>query len=360
MEQEDSCRPVPAPRRLYPELRKTDYENVTVELINKNLNINSENIHTVTNCTEKVPNNKIFFGAQSDQEDANSVGTRKSILTETNDLYGPNANEEVAPAPIYAAPTPAPRPRKPQNTDFENANSIYENTELRSPSPKTPTLYPQLLRCTGAISKETSPNTSTASSPSNNRAAFRKAPDLPPKTYLSVERERANRAQRYSIGSEVSTTSSYNVTVDASAGGGGLGEHSFSGSYKQKSASNATLNSSLDGSNESGDNAKFKSPSPGYVSDVGGKYNLNRYVSNNACDISTHDDDVDEVDNDDVVDFAFDSDDSGRNNNTNSNKLNNQLTGIAAGYQTNDKSAFTAPTNVHDTAIACNQTKVNK
>nr|XP_014101697.1 uncharacterized protein LOC106626391 isoform X3 [Bactrocera oleae] len=263
MEQEDSCRPVPAPRRLYPELRKTDYENVTVELINKNLNINSENIHTVTNCTEKVPNNKIFFGAQSDQEDANSVGTRKSILTETNDLYGPNANEEVAPAPIYATPTPAPRPRKPQNTDFENANSIYENTELRSPSPKTPTLYPQLLRCTGAISKETSPNTSTASSPSNNRAAFRKAPDLPPKTYLSVERERANRAQRYSIGSEVSTTSSYNVTVDASAGGGGLGEHSFSGSYKQKSASNATLNSSLDGSNESGDNAKFKSPSPG-------------------------------------------------------------------------------------------------
>ncbi|XP_014101697.2 uncharacterized protein RhoGAP15B isoform X3 [Bactrocera oleae] len=263
MEQEDSCRPVPAPRRLYPELRKTDYENVTVELINKNLNINSENIHTVTNCTEKVPNNKIFFGAQSDQEDANSVGTRKSILTETNDLYGPNANEEVAPAPIYATPTPAPRPRKPQNTDFENANSIYENTELRSTSPKTPTLYPQLLRCTGAISKETSPNTSTASSPSNNRAAFRKAPDLPPKTYLSVERERANRAQRYSIGSEVSTTSSYNVTMDASAGGGGLGEHSFSGSYKQKSASNATLNSSLDGSNESGDNAKFKSPSPG-------------------------------------------------------------------------------------------------
>ncbi|XP_050332046.1 uncharacterized protein LOC126760451 isoform X2 [Bactrocera neohumeralis] len=261
MEQEDSCRPVPAPRRLYPELRKTDYENVTVELINKNLNINSENIHTVTNCTEKVPNNKIFFGTHSDQEDAGSVGTRKSILTETNDLYGPNANEEVTAAPIYATPTPAPRPRKPQNTDFENANSIYENTALRSPSPKTPSLYPQLPRATGAISKETSPNTSTASSPSNNRSAMRKAPDLPPKTYLSVERERANRAQRYSIGSEVSTTSSYNVTMDG--GGSAFGERSFSGSYKQKSASNATLNSSLDGSNESGDNAKFKSPSPG-------------------------------------------------------------------------------------------------
>ncbi|XP_039959581.1 uncharacterized protein LOC120774204 isoform X1 [Bactrocera tryoni] len=358
MEQEDSCRPVPAPRRLYPELRKTDYENVTVELINKNLNINSENIHTVTNCTEKVPNNKIFFGTHSDQEDAGSVGTRKSILTETNDLYGPNANEEVTAAPIYATPTPAPRPRKPQNTDFENANSIYENTALRSPSPKTPSLYPQLPRATGAISKETSPNTSTASSPSNNRSAMRKAPDLPPKTYLSVERERANRAQRYSIGSEVSTTSSYNVTMDG--GGSAFGERSFSGSYKQKSASNATLNSSLDGSNESGDNAKFKSPSPGYVSDVGGKCNLNRYVSHNASDISAHDDDYD-VDDDVEVDIAFDSDDSGRNNNTNSNQLNNQFTGIAAGNQTtNDKSAFTALTNAPDTnAIACNQTKVN-
>ncbi|XP_011178962.2 uncharacterized protein LOC105209960 isoform X2 [Zeugodacus cucurbitae] len=261
MEQEDSCRPVPAPRRLYPELRKTDYENVTVELINKNLNINSENIHTITNCSEKVPNNKIFFGTHSDQEDTSSCGTRKSILTETNDLYGPNANEEVPPAPIYATPTPAPRPRKPQNTDFENANSIYENTQLRSPSPKMPTLYPQLTRCTGAISKETSPDTSTSSSPSNNRSAMRKAPELPPKTYLSVERDRANRAQRYSIGSEVSTTSSYMVTMDDLCGG--AGDRSFSVSYKQKSASNATLNSSLDGSNEGADNAKFKSPSPG-------------------------------------------------------------------------------------------------
>ncbi|XP_004529589.1 uncharacterized protein LOC101459354 isoform X2 [Ceratitis capitata] len=256
MEQEDTCRPVPAPRRLYPELRKTDYENVTVELINKNLNINSENIHTITNCTEKVPNNKIFFGSHSDAEDAGSVGTRKSILTETNDLYGPNANEEVPPAPIYATPTPAPRPRKPQNTDLENSNSIYENTEILSTTPNTATLYPQLPRNTGAISKEASPNTSTSSSPSNSRAALRKAPELPPKTYMSVERERANRLQRYSIGSEVSTTSSYMVTMDGCGGDGSV-------RYKQKSASNATLNSSVDESNESADNAKFKSPSPG-------------------------------------------------------------------------------------------------
>ncbi|XP_036319243.1 uncharacterized protein LOC118733786 isoform X1 [Rhagoletis pomonella] len=266
MEQEDTCRPVPAPRRLYPELRKLDYENVTVELINKNLNINSENLHTVTNCTEKVPNNKIFFGSHSDLED--TASTRKSILTETNDLYGPNANETVAtPGPIYSTPTPAPRPRKPQNTDVENANNIYENTEVLHASPQTtPTLYPELPNSTRAISKENSPNTSTSSSPSGSRAALRKAPVLPPKTYLSAERERCNRAQRYSIGSEVSTTSSYNVTIGgggARAGVGGLDDCAFGIGYTQKSASNATLNSSVDESNDSGDNSKFKSPSPG-------------------------------------------------------------------------------------------------
>ncbi|XP_067639655.1 uncharacterized protein [Eurosta solidaginis] len=356
MEQEDSCRPVPAPRRLYPELRKTDYENVTVELINKNLNINSENLHTTDNCTEKVPNNKIFFGTHS-EEDTNNT-TRKSILTETNDLYGPNANEEVPPAsPIYSTPTPAPRPRKPQNTDIENANtpSVYENTQvtLLSSSPASQTLYPQLTSITGAISKEASPNASTSSSPSTSRAALRKAPELPPKTYLSLERERYNRTQRYSIGSEVSTTSSYNVTMGScgvvgfsAGGGGGLGER-----YTPKSASNATLNSSVDGSlDDSGDNAKFKSPSPGYVSSA----------LNDSSDISIHDHNG----NDDDIGIEFESDDSSRNNNNNNSnrqQISNKFTCIASSNKTNDeKCAFTTITNVHETLNAYKQIKDNE
>ncbi|XP_017481353.1 PREDICTED: GATA zinc finger domain-containing protein 14-like [Rhagoletis zephyria] len=353
MEQEDTCRPVPAPRRLYPELRKLDYENVTVELINKNLNINSENLHTVTNCTEKVPNNKIFFGSHSDLDD--TASTRKSILTETNDLYGPNANETVAtPGPIYSTPTPAPRPRKPQNTDVENDNNIYENTEVLHASPQTtPTLYPELPNSTRAISKENSPNTSTSSSPSGSRAALRKAPLLPPKTYLSAERERSNRAQRYSIGSEVSTTSSYNVTIGgggAHAGVGGLDDCAFGIGYTQKSASNATLNSSVDESNDSGDNSKFKSPSPGYVrSNAGGNPNLNSYALNDGSDISVRDDE------DDDVDIQFESDDSSRNNNNNNS---NKFTCISANSKMNEKCAFIALTaNVPTSAIACNQTK---
>ncbi|XP_053949674.1 uncharacterized protein LOC128857886 isoform X1 [Anastrepha ludens] len=357
MEQEDSCRPVPAPRRLYPELRKLDYENVTVELINKNLNINSENIHTITNCTEKVPNNKIFFGSLSDQEDTSSA--RKSILTETNDLYGPNANEAVdSSAPIYSTPTPAPRPRKPQNTDIENANNIYENTEVLSratpQTTTTQTLYPELPHNTGAISKETSPNTSTSSSPLNSRAALRKAPELPPKSYLSVERERSQRAQRYSIGSEVSTTSSYNVTIAGGGGvggGGGLNERTFGNSYTQKSASNATLNSSVEDSNDSSDNAKFKSPSPGYVGDAGSNCNLNSYVLNDGSDVSVRDDEND-------VDMQFESDDSSRRNNAYDN--NKKFTCIAASNQTNEKCAFTVITNAPATAFACNQTEDNE
>ncbi|XP_061386624.1 uncharacterized protein LOC133321554 [Musca vetustissima] len=254
MDKEQTVRPVPAPRRLYPELRKSEYENVAVELINKNLNIKSENLQNNANNNEKVPNNKVFLLypnlPENDDDITPTNNNNKSILTETNDLYGPNANENVT---IYAAPTPkpAPRPRKPQNNEIQS----YENTIIRpiSSGGGEGAQQQQQLNILdssgGAINKI------------NNESPIqitRRAPELPPKTYLNSERE-MERRRRYSISSEVSTTSSCNrdTTTD-------LKDINFKRDKLNKSTmSYKSSNSSLADSVESSENSKYKSPSPG-------------------------------------------------------------------------------------------------
>ncbi|KAM7348009.1 rhoGAP_ARAP and RA_ARAPs domain-containing protein RhoGAP15B isoform 2-T2 [Cochliomyia hominivorax] len=241
-----TCRPVPAPRRLYPDLRKSEYENVKVELINKNLNINSENIQNNANSNEKVPNNKVFllYPTLTDDVDRlslNATNAQKSILTETNDLYGPDANENV---PIYSTPRPAPRPRKPQNTDIQN----YENTII---TPLPTTISSQVTQAgdstpessTGAISK-----------------VVRKAPELPPKTYLNFERDNERRRSNYSISSEFSTTSSiHNTTSPIEAKDTNFKRDQFNKSFASFKSSSSSLADSI----ESSENTKYKSPSPG-------------------------------------------------------------------------------------------------
>lgn len=276
MDNEQTCRPVPAPRRLYPELRKSEYENVTVELINKNLNINSENLQNNANSNEKVPNNKVFLLYPNLSEDidkltTNTGTTQKSILTETNDLYGPDANENV---PLYSTPRPAPRPRKPQNNDIQN----YENTTINPPASQPLAQQQQQLQTntletsTGAISKDL--NTSATSA-----KVLRKAPELPPKTYLNFERDNERRRSSYSISSEFSTTSSVHNTNDTK-------ETNFKRDRLNKSsASYKSSNSSL-ASIESSENSKYKSASPGYVMDSSNDTDYN--------DVSDHDNIIDD------------------------------------------------------------------
>ncbi|XP_073831401.1 rhoGAP_ARAP and RA_ARAPs domain-containing protein RhoGAP15B isoform X2 [Musca autumnalis] len=250
MDNEQTVRPVPAPRRLYPELRKSEYENVAVELINKNLNIKSENLQNNANNNEKVPNNKVFLLyptlPEGDDDITPTNNNNKSILTETNDLYGPNANENV---PTYASPTPkpAPRPRKPQNNEIQN----YENTVIvpASPGPGGQQQSFNILDSSGGAINKIS-----------NESAIqvtRRAPELPPKTYLNSERE-MERRRRYSISSEVSTTSSYHQR-DAD-----LKDINFKRDKLNKSSMsfNSSI-SSLADSIDSSDNSKYKSPSPG-------------------------------------------------------------------------------------------------
>ncbi|TMW44455.1 hypothetical protein DOY81_010466, partial [Sarcophaga bullata] len=229
-----TCRPVPAPRRLYPELRKSEYENVKVELINKNLNINAENIQNNANNSEKVPNNKVFLlyptlPEELDNRNVNATATQKSILTETNDLYGPNANENV---PIYSTPQPAPRPRKPQNTDIQN----YENTIITPLAQVTPNdnLLPltsnTVESSTGAVSRDLG----------HASKVLRKAPELPPKTSI------------------------HNVSITNETKDTNFKRDRLNKSYASYKSSSSSLAESI----ESSENSKYKSPSPGYLQHV--------------------------------------------------------------------------------------------
>ncbi|XP_016962825.1 uncharacterized protein LOC108033122 isoform X1 [Drosophila biarmipes] len=197
----EPARPVPAPRRLYPELRPANYENIEIRpptsggtSINNNnikkLNINAENLHG--NLAEK----KLPPSGQS-----------KLILQENNSdgqqpIYGPDANENVQ-EPVYATPRPAPRQRLPPSED-PNADADPQDED------EVP------LRI------------------------LRAAPQVPPKP-LNIPLD-----QRASICSELSTTSVQ-----------GRADEDREGS---RYASNASLDCS-----ESSHSGKFKSQSPGYV-----------------------------------------------------------------------------------------------
>ncbi|XP_017064500.1 uncharacterized protein LOC108103500 isoform X2 [Drosophila eugracilis] len=196
----EQARPVPAPRRLYPELRPANYENIEIRAPNsganninnnniKKLNINAENLHG--NCAEKkLP----------------SSGQNKLILQENNSdsqqpIYGPDANENVQ-EPVYAIPRPAPRQRMPQTEDQEDQDPDHEDeVPLR---------------------------------------ILRAAPQVPPKP-LNILPD-----QRNSICSEVSTTSVQTR---------GKTDEDREGS---RYASNVSLDCS-----ESSHSGKFKSQSPG-------------------------------------------------------------------------------------------------
>lgn len=296
-----TCRPVPAPRRLYPELRKSEYENVKVELMNKNLNINSENIQNNANNSDKVPNNKVFLlyptlpDVDSDNRNVNATATQKSILTETNDLYGPNANENV---PIYTTPRPAPRPRKPQNTDVQN----YENTiitpaaQVTQPETPLPITQNTAVALTGAVSRD-------VGGPSGK--VLRKAPELPPKTYLNFERENERRRSNHSISSEFSTTSSIH---NASLATNETKDTNFKRDRLNKSyASYKSSSSSLAESIESSENSKYKSPSPGYVEE--NKNTDNNEINNDNDNCNNHVVDDDEVSQNDSINNNDDDND---------------------------------------------------
>ncbi|XP_032594579.1 uncharacterized protein LOC6565720 [Drosophila grimshawi] len=212
-------RPVPAPRRLYPELRASNYENIEINNNHNNNNNNNNNIsnNNNTNRKQNIEAKNLHGSCTEKKLPASSHG--KLILQEHNveqPIYGPDANENVSsPEPVYAMPRPAPRQRARAELLPEE-----ESDQLDSQQPP--------------------------------RGALRAAPQVPqlPQASkpLNIEQER-RRPDRYSISSEFSTTS-------IGCGGGVNGQPEDDFRY--------TSNASLDYS-ESSQSGKYKSASPGYV-----------------------------------------------------------------------------------------------
>lgn len=202
----EQARPVPAPRRLYPELRPANYENIEIRPPSTN-NISGSSSTNTTNNNNNNNLKKLNINAENlhgscSEKKLQSGGHSKLILQESNvdlqqPIYGPDANENVL-EPEYAVPRPAPRQRLP-------------------PEPEVVPLR-----------------------------AVRAAPQVPPKP-LNIPAE-----QRFSVCSEMSTTS-------AATQAGRAGEEREDSRY----ASNASLDYS-----ESSQSGKFKSQSPGYVGAV--------------------------------------------------------------------------------------------
>lgn len=186
--EESRARPVPAPRKTLAELKKTEYENVAINLINKNLIIKTENLQG-DDVVDKVPNNKLFIPQVTILPCDEDSSSSKSILTETNNLH-PDKNQNLV-------------QEKPKNNISIEASDDDE-------------LYEKL------------PN----SSESTSQVSPRRPPELPPKTYMYVKRESLSSLGNNSF-NDGGAKSESNVTLNSSLGSTGSGENS--GKYKNPS-----------------------------------------------------------------------------------------------------------------------------
>lgn len=100
MEQNDekSSVPIPKPRRHNINTdtnlnNKTSYENVSIDLINKNINIKDENLQN--NAKNKLQTNKLFLmpTTSANLNNNNNDATNPQILTNLNDLANASSNK---------------------------------------------------------------------------------------------------------------------------------------------------------------------------------------------------------------------------------------------------------------------------
>lgn len=242
----DSPVPVPKPRRhilMGNEFNgKTSYENVSIDLINKNIDIKNENLQN--NSKNKIPLNKTFLMAASPSSSSSpppspSAGTTGStnsdahpqnVLTELNDLHSASkdSNRNLAStldevnklSNIYSddenvKQKPVPAPRR------SNASSLERDSNLASASSST-----------GAISKISNKN-----------------------LYPSLENEKKSK---YS--------GSYSFVADETDSMDGGAPPKYSLNKNAMSMSNSSLASTQSGSSnttESSPSAKYHTTSPG-------------------------------------------------------------------------------------------------
>lgn len=257
-----SSAPVPKPRRhvIIESSNKTSYENVSIDLINKNININDENLQN--NTKSKLPNNKAFLTS------GNGNGTSdeyRNVITELNDLHSDKNKNSVKLEEINKLsniydddenckkPVPAPRRAAATKAMQIVGENVYENAGERkrgddgscSPSTSSSTSssignnemsgdYCVMKISTGAVNKIKLPSMD--------------APELPEKK-SSAERRKQSESSRGSY--------SFVDETDCAAGEGPSGRYNI-----KKSLSSSSLNSSQSGSSEKA-GTKYSTSSPG-------------------------------------------------------------------------------------------------
>lgn len=243
--------PVPKPRRhvIIEASTKTSYENVSIDLINKNINISDENLQN--NTKTKLPNNKLFLtsggGASTNEE-------YRNIITELNDLHmDKNKNaiklEEVNKlSNIYdddennKKPVPAPRRSAASKNAMQiDGENVYENAGERKNGDGSCSSassrdgsgdYCVMKVSTGAVNKVLSPS--------------KEAPEIPEKL-ANNQPKKAVRSGSYSFVDE----------TDCSGMDEPVGRFNM-----KKSLSNSSLNSSQSSNSEKA-GAKYSTSSPG-------------------------------------------------------------------------------------------------
>lgn len=163
--------PVPKPRRNCTaneanRVEKTSYENVSIDLINKNININEENLQN--NSKDKLQSNKSFMKqvAETTHSTSNELDSieANNVLAKLNDLHV-NNNDKINPirldevnklSNIYnddenvKKPVPAPR-----RSNAQCSNKVNNNAESISSGGCSPS--------TGAIRKNSYKNKNSGS-----------------------------------------------------------------------------------------------------------------------------------------------------------------------------------------------------
>lgn len=250
MASNEAVKPVPQPRRTVAasDNPRTTYENVSIDLINKNINLNNDNLQQ--NRKQKIQNDKAFVPSENIPVASVLPTTTKTdqrnIITEVNNLNldrnrnASHKNFEDS-HKLNNLPVPAPRRTAAQIQQDE----IYENNEeiqLPKPKPPRPANPPKIAAASKAIPTNQSPESSPSGTIS--KTVTRKAPQipLPPPPPYSPDMRR-----------------NYNMT----ASGVIVGDEQESPPFKprlNKSKSNTSLNSS-----NSSHSANDPSSSPRYI-----------------------------------------------------------------------------------------------
>lgn len=240
--------PVPKPRRHNLSTNsnlnnKLAYENVSIDLINKNINIKEENIQN--NSKNKLQTNKLFLIPHASSpappsNNANDTTSSQTVLTNLNDLANAPAKNHKNLSPI-------------QLDEFNKLSNIYNDDENVNVKPVP---APRRSNATHANVKQFNCTASTGAISKQQSTSF----DI--NDFL--ESPKAKTKQNKSSGSY--SFGAADDECDASSGDGFIRKIGLTKETKHSSKhlSNSSLSSSQSGSSTNDPNgSKYNSASPG-------------------------------------------------------------------------------------------------